>query len=334
MSNLFFETNQFFLPAAKSFSRKIVFSLLATVFLPAACAVLFVGQEARAQGKLPPGSYQQTCNFEKVQGSSLSADCHSKNGQSMKTKLQRYYLCNGDISNDNGNLTCNKTGSGFFNYAKIAFEQAAPTFIGRAPKSNNEILSWLDFMHSDPKGFMQDLYIGNMKEKEAVYVLKNYLARDQSAELRKETIDRAFYHATGALSNPADFAAWDAKVKAQKDWYGRILSAETQKMNKNKTARELMIKSAYVVSLGREATKTDMDSWMPRAETYRQIVEANRNWLYSSSGAKDLAGAVASVLQSKTNKKPNEDEVKNAIGQFRPKRLIFMEMQGAMPLIY
>ena len=63
---------------------------------------------ASAQGKLPPGSYKKSCkDIQLVAGNVLWAMCEKGDGKFQKSTL-RLFDCEGDISNNNGVLTCKK----------------------------------------------------------------------------------------------------------------------------------------------------------------------------------------------------------------------------------
>ncbi|HEY6971667.1 MAG TPA: CVNH domain-containing protein [Candidatus Angelobacter sp.] len=57
---------------------------------------------------IPPGSYQQTCRDIKMHGSSLRAKCETSSRQWIKTRLDNSDRCVGDITNVEGQLTCNQ----------------------------------------------------------------------------------------------------------------------------------------------------------------------------------------------------------------------------------
>ena len=59
---------------------------------------------------IPQGSYIQSCTDISVSGNKLTAICEAK-GYTVRTTLKEIDLCVGDISNDNGNLTCQKSGN-------------------------------------------------------------------------------------------------------------------------------------------------------------------------------------------------------------------------------
>jgi hypothetical protein len=56
----------------------------------------------------PSGSYVQSCTEIHASGDDLHARCQTGDGGWHNTKLDDYQKCQGDISNDNGNLRCDK----------------------------------------------------------------------------------------------------------------------------------------------------------------------------------------------------------------------------------
>ena len=56
-------------------------------------------------GKVPKGSYRDSCKNSYVEGSMLYSNCKKKNGSWHKTSIN-YKNCNKDIKNDNGRLVC------------------------------------------------------------------------------------------------------------------------------------------------------------------------------------------------------------------------------------
>ncbi|AUX20968.1 uncharacterized protein SOCEGT47_014450 [Sorangium cellulosum] len=68
--------------------------------------VLLSGELAQAQGRVPEGSYLRTCRNVRIDRGTLFATCADRRGRLHETYLQRYWLCRGDIENDNGMLRC------------------------------------------------------------------------------------------------------------------------------------------------------------------------------------------------------------------------------------
>ena len=64
---------------------------------------------ARA-AQAPQGSYLQTCVNVQASSAALYANCQDVNGRYHYSVLPRYQECVGDITNQNGDLTCNRQG--------------------------------------------------------------------------------------------------------------------------------------------------------------------------------------------------------------------------------
>lgn len=75
--------------------------------LAVGCLLIFNGQDAAAQS-IPSGSYQQSCNRINVKGHRLSAYCRAKDGSESLTTLNNFDLCESEIGNNDGTLTCKK----------------------------------------------------------------------------------------------------------------------------------------------------------------------------------------------------------------------------------
>jgi hypothetical protein len=70
---------------------------------------LFLFASTANAAPAPEGSYQQSCrNFAASHGT-LSAECKNTKGDWNNTQLSDYRSCSGDISNNNGQLTCTKS---------------------------------------------------------------------------------------------------------------------------------------------------------------------------------------------------------------------------------
>jgi len=59
-------------------------------------------------GRVPRGSYVQTCQNISISGNTLQASCQKKNGKWRQTSLRNYNRCNGEIVNNNGKLQCTR----------------------------------------------------------------------------------------------------------------------------------------------------------------------------------------------------------------------------------
>ncbi len=60
-------------------------------------------------GELPPGSYLMSCTNPSLSGTGLTAICDNKKGHTITSTLEQVDHCTGDISNNDGYLTCEKS---------------------------------------------------------------------------------------------------------------------------------------------------------------------------------------------------------------------------------
>ena len=72
-------------------------------------------------GKIPKGSYRDSCKNSYVEGSTLYSNCKKKNGGWNKTSMN-YRNCNKDINNDNGKLVCG--GGSHSGYPKGSYKKS------------------------------------------------------------------------------------------------------------------------------------------------------------------------------------------------------------------
>lgn len=147
---------------------------------------------------------------------------------------------------------------------------------------------------------------------------------------RTKVIDRAYMEVYGVLPLAIERDVWMGRIKAQEAWYATIVSKEIAGLNSAEARRRDMITRAYNHAFGRPANDTaDMPYWLPRKEHYRLVIQAQRQWLYSEKGAKDLWFAAEKALKVKYKKPPTLAEVNAAVEKFRPGKLIYIEMVKA-----
>ncbi len=80
-----------------------------TVGALAVTAILCTPGTSKAQG-IPPGSYHDTCKDVSLNGDTLNAQCRSNAGHWHATAIHQFARCVGDITNNDGNLRCEKGG--------------------------------------------------------------------------------------------------------------------------------------------------------------------------------------------------------------------------------
>jgi len=211
------------------------------------------------------------------------------------------------------------TGKPDYGFTSEKNEQLKNSFI---VKSNPYI--WVNDLANNPKYSAK--FNEGLKFNDAVSFLKERIATN--ANDRQFAIDNAFMEVYGRASNASEQANWDAQIKAQKAWYATIVTAEIGRLNSDPKRRTAMIDDVYQQTMGKTATPEELNYWKPRAEHYRLIVQANRNFLYSSNGNKDLVQTVRVAFLAKYKKDPSDKELKVALTKIADRKLIFAEMMS------
>ncbi|MBD1210405.1 MAG: hypothetical protein H9535_18405 [Ignavibacteria bacterium] len=188
--------------------------------------------------------------------------------------------------------------------------------------SGGSFPGWISILKTEPE--YKPKYEDGLKFTDAVSWLKQRISKD--AKDRLLAIDNAFREVYGIESTPEQQATWDVEVKAQKAWYAIIVSSEIAKLSKDNTLRTATINRVYNDAFGRNASSDEIKYWLPRSEHYRTQLQANRTWLYSSSGAKDFAETVARALKNVNGSEPSPADVKNAMVSYTSNKLIYKEM--------
>jgi hypothetical protein len=209
--------------------------------------------------------------------------------------------------------------------AYYAFEAAGPLVIGQRISDgirNNWIIGLYQNLEYRQK-FNDGLKLVGAMDWAKAEIAKNYPI---SAQFRVIAINNAFREVYGRDPNPTEQATYDAKIKTQQAWYATIVNDQRDRLKENAFAKQGVIARAYKAVFGREPSYAESQYWQARSEHYRLIREANRNWLYSPNGAKDLVETVTRALRVNNGKSPNDDEIKSAMAKFSNERKIYEEM--------
>lgn len=308
---------------------KTYFLLVMTVGLLMACAV-----NGQAQQPNPPGSYLKSCNPVKAEGGKLTAVCASGNPYTIlggeafvgASTIESFFECEGDISNNKGTLVCNRNPNSFkLKNAKAAIKYGMTQVLGIPPAGDTETYYWLGRMFSE--GGLQPKYFQHqgLHSKDAEDFFQKHLAAPKSGNVRKAVINQAFNDVYGWPAKPSDLAFWDTAFQKGGNGYYMVLLVERPKLGTDKVIRRLVINNAYLKAFGRAASKGNFDYWMPRSETYKELVAAQRTWLYSANGQTDLNEMVSRAVQSK-NGTTNVTLILQATQKAKAGKLIYAEM--------
>lgn len=300
--------------------------MIKTSLLIGSIGVCLLFASAATAQYLPPGSYKNKCTQAKVEKTVLKGECYWE-ASKIQSNLFDFYLCDGDIGVEKGKLVCNKNqNSALMKKAKFAVRSAYSDATGSLLTGSE--LPWIREFFDMHSYATVDFFIkkDGLRPSDLSGVFKKYLCQPNEGNLRLETINRAFDTTYGKAPTPTDVAHWNPVACTAAPFFNTIVNAETEKMNANKITRRFMITAAYKRSFGRPALSSELDKWTPLKENFASIVSANRGYMYSSQGAKELAATVERALFNKKGEKPTPAEISAAIIQYSGKKAIFSEM--------
>ena len=299
--------------------------------LAAGVAGLLSATAVQAGPKIPAGSYQQSCTNIAINAElALTAKCAPINKDpgaftQGTLPLNLYYECVGDISNNDARLECQRNpNSGRIQAANAGINYARQVILGLPSSAGDRLMGMrMLFQRGMDTSFFQ------MWNRDAV--AKAYaddLGEPANGALRGQVIERAYQYVLG-YSPPSDRAAfWDARLREGKGiGYINIVGEESTRLNASEIARKMTLLRVYKAGMGRNPDKGDQDYWVPRKETYQQMLDANRAWLYSARGAKDPTDTVRRALENKYAKtNVSDNDIKVAMAKYTEGKRIFDEM--------
>lgn len=281
---------------------------------------------------IPPGSYQKTCKNIKTNGPNLEADCKAKDENAFRagtSPLIDYFECDGgSIENDNSVLKCKRNSdSALMRKAKQAIDSGFGAVFAMPGQKSTDSGYRDELREMFKQGYAPQFFAGTLgdgtgaKTATAFYIER--LNSPNYAKVKAGLIDVAFKNVYGTGVSPKDLAFYNA----QKIGYMDVFSSEQKKMNASQVLYRLAILYAYKKTFGRAPAPTETDYWTPRPQTFSQIVEANRAYLYAPNGAKDLTETVKRHLLDKGNDKPSIQQINAAIVKFSANKAIYEEMK-------
>lgn len=299
--------------------------LLITILLS---GLFFISASDTKAQSPPPGSYLKSCGYKKLfNGPNLEATCMQKGGAYSETVLQDYFLCDGDISNQDGYLNCKKSDNNpLMLKAREAIVSAYPNYFGESYKGTKE--ETRSYLRKMLKLGMNKQFSVGLSGTDAAAFFESFVKKPENNELRLQIINRAYGEVYGTGSVPPQRVAfWNSKAGTTGNFYKDVKLGEIQALNSDQIARTLMIGKVYKSAMGRPATKDELAYWKPKTEHYAQLLAAARNWLYSPNGSKDLVETVQRAISGNSDKaKPTNEQVNQAIIKFTKTKAIYDEM--------
>lgn len=190
-----------------------------------------------------------------------------------------------------------------------------------------EKIGWVRNMFMLRPEYVMKFFYKGMTGIEAMQYFRVYIREPGQAKDRLKIIRTAFGNVYGREPGPAEVAYWDGECNKVANFYETIVIQETVKLNSNKITRRFMTTAAYKRSFGRPASSSELIYWESKTETSQRLIEANRKYLYSPQGAKELAATVERALYNELGEKPSAKQINERIVKYRATKALFEDMK-------
>lgn len=159
--------------------------------------------------------------------------------------------------------------------AKTNMRSAQLLVVGQAGDDKQLISDIQSFMATDPTNSVQD---GSFNFAAGVaWLKKRYAGNGFGIEI----VGNAFSDIYGRAPYPEERIAWLAKINAQQAWYQSIVNAERKRMNGDPFARHQMLERAFIRMFGRVDEVADQAFWLPRQDSFVEVCNIARDFIYA-----------------------------------------------------
>lgn len=114
-----------------------------------------------------------------------------------------------------------------------------------------------------------------------------------NTEERQKIIRTAVMNATGRPAHVIELIGYGELLKTGEINANGIYADALMQMNKFPLERKAMIIRGYLSAMGREPKTDELNHWQTRKESFREFIEAARNFLYTKQGGMDLFETVS-----------------------------------------
>jgi hypothetical protein len=193
--------------------------------------------------------------------------------------------------------------------ARNALKAASIVIIGYEITEDDESIKFYS-QYNDPENKIAS---GNFKFADACELYKG--------SFNVGNLSLPFARIYGRYGYPDEVSPWIDKKIDKKAWYVTIYASEFKRYQNDPYLKRTTIERAYLFSMGRVPTESDLKYWMGRTATYKEIVNIARVWLYSKNGKEELEKM---IVRAQPNAKNNSGSAFVALA--RKKHLLFAEV--------
>lgn len=198
------------------------------------------------------------------------------------------------------------------------FQTAGKLMFGR-DKTESQLSQYFNELFAIKNGMKKVIAL-----PEANTFLKEYIAKPNNSDLRREIIENIIWDARGRKPDKYEYEAYDAVLKVKKNNYAQELLNQSKYLKEVKSEKKQMVNRAYQSVLCRDARQVEIDS--STSSLYVNEVEELRKLLWSSGYTTLTQETVKLWWQIRFKQKPTMPNVQVAIERFEPVKAICSEM--------
>lgn len=198
------------------------------------------------------------------------------------------------------------------------FQTASKLMFGR-DKTESQLSQYFNELFAIKYGMKKVIAL-----PEANTYLKEYIARPNNADLRREIIENFMWDARGRKPDKAEYEAYDVVLKLKKTNYAQELLNQSKYLKETKSEKNQMVNRAYQSALCRDASQNDLNS--STSSLYVNEVDGLRKLLWSPSYTALRNETIKRWWQRKFKQNPTMANLQVAIERFEPVKAICSEM--------
>ncbi len=197
------------------------------------------------------------------------------------------------------------------------FQAAGKLMFGRE-KTEGQLSQYFNGLFAIKYGMKKVIDLG-----EANPYLKEYVAKPDKADLRREVIENFIWDARGRKPDKAEYEAYDVLLKMQKTNYAQELLNQSKYLKETQSERNLMTSRAYQSAYCRDASAAELAG--SDESLYTNKIDELRGRLYSPSQAMNLRNMIEVWWRKRFKTRMSTANLQSALDAFSPVKSLCSE---------
>lgn len=197
------------------------------------------------------------------------------------------------------------------------FQTAGKLMFGRE-KTENQLSQYFSGLFAIKYDMKKVIDLG-----EANPYLKEYVAKPDKADLRREVIENFIWDARGRKPDKAEYEAYDVLLKMQKTNYAQELLNQSKYLKETQSEKNLMTNRAYQSAYCRDASPAELAG--SDESLYTNKIDELRGLLYNPSQATNLRDMIEVWWRKRFKTRMSTANLQSALDAFTPVKSLCSE---------